>query len=134
MYMKTNRFFRASYIVFRLFIIDFVHYKQSILWMSLFSLSVQFYLKLVSIWRYTCICFLSKCLIFWQLTKFYYLIPLWGISFPYLSFDILYYWKTECLVKPNFHFRTCLFNTVNYFPKCTNRTSNTSTVKFKKTT
>lgn len=55
-----------------------------------------------------------------------------GISFPCLSFDILYYWKIECLVKPNFHFRTCVYNTFIYFPKRTNRMSNTSTVNFKK--
>lgn len=84
--------------------------------------------------RYEGICFLSKCLIFWQLTKFDYLMPLWGISFPCLSFDILYYWKIECLVKPNFHFRTCVYNTFIYFPKRTNRMSNTSTVKLKKNT
>lgn len=83
--------------------------------------------------RYEGICFLSKCLIFWQLTKFDYLMPLWGISFPCLSFDILYYWKIECLVKPNFHFGTCVYNTFIYFPKRTNRMSNTSTVKLKKT-
>lgn len=82
--------------------------------------------------RYEGICFLSKCLIFWQLTKFDYLMPLWGISFPCLSFDILYYWKIEYLVKPNFHFGTCVYNTFIYFPKCTNRMSNTSTVNFKK--
>lgn len=82
--------------------------------------------------RYEGICFLSKCLIFWQLTKFDYLMPLWGISFPCLSFDILYYWKIECLVKPNFHFGTCAYNTFIYFPKRTNRMSNTSTVKLKK--
>lgn len=49
---KQIDFSRASYVVFRLFIIAFVHYIQSILWVSLFSILVQFYLKLVSIWRY----------------------------------------------------------------------------------
>lgn len=49
---KQIDFSRASYVVFRLFIIAFVHYIQSILWVSLFSFLVQFYLKLVSIWRY----------------------------------------------------------------------------------
>lgn len=58
--------------------------------------------------------------------------PLWGISFPCLSFDILYYWKIECLFKPNFHFGTCVYNTFIYFPKRTNRISNTFSVKLKK--